>query len=94
MLLVLCVFSQWNRTLKREATRRTEGLILSRNELQTTFDCLTHALAFSTAQKVLHYEQKDIIEHRMLRSFPSSSDVLVEVDDNPVIVQPAVTGGL
>jgi len=44
MILILYVFTQWNRTLKREVTKRTEELIMSRNELQTTFDGLYHFL--------------------------------------------------
>jgi len=53
MLLVLYVFSQWNRTLKREVTRRTEELILSRNELQITFDGLSHLLAIYDADCII-----------------------------------------
>ena len=43
--IVFYIFSQLNRTLKREIARRTEELTLSRNELRTTFDGLAHLMA-------------------------------------------------
>ena len=45
IILVLYIFSQLNKTLKREIARRTEELNLSRNELRTTFDGLAHLMA-------------------------------------------------
>ncbi len=43
--LVFYIFSQLNKTLKREIARRTEELDLSRNELKITFDGLAHLMA-------------------------------------------------
>ena len=45
IMLVFYIFSQLNRTLKKEIARRTEELTLSRNELRTTFDGLAHFMA-------------------------------------------------
>ena len=45
IILALYIYSQLNKTLKREIARRTEELNLSRNELRTTFDGLTHLMA-------------------------------------------------
>ncbi len=42
--IVFYIFSQLNKTLKREIARRTEELNLSRNELRTTFDGLAHLM--------------------------------------------------
>jgi PAS domain S-box-containing protein len=45
IILGLYIFSQLNKTLKREIFKRTEELNLSRNELRITFDGLTHLMA-------------------------------------------------
>ena len=45
LIFGLFIFSQFNKALKREISRRTEELSLSRNELRATFDGLAHLMA-------------------------------------------------
>jgi polar amino acid transport system substrate-binding protein len=42
ILMIVYIFSSWNTILKGEVEKRTRQLYVSRNNLQTTFDGLTH----------------------------------------------------
>lgn len=44
IILVFYLFYSWNKVLKKEVERRTEELYISRNDLETTFDGLTHLM--------------------------------------------------
>ncbi|WHH58863.1 transporter substrate-binding domain-containing protein [Petroclostridium sp. X23] len=44
ILLGFYLFYSWNHQLKKEVERRTEELFISRNDLETTFDGLTHLM--------------------------------------------------
>lgn len=44
ILLASYLFYSWNKSLKEEVEKRTEELNISRNDLQTTFDGLTHLM--------------------------------------------------
>ncbi|MTI67165.1 MAG: transporter substrate-binding domain-containing protein [Firmicutes bacterium] len=49
------LFYSWNRTLKKEVKKRTEELYMSRNDLQTTFDGLTHfMIVFNKDYKIVN----------------------------------------
>ena len=58
IILALYIFSQINKTLKREIARRTEELKLSRNELRTTFDGLAHLMAtFNSKCEIVNFNK-------------------------------------
>ncbi|QZY54223.1 ATP-binding protein [Crassaminicella profunda] len=42
LFITFYIFYSWNEKLKEEVRKRTEELYMSRNDLQTTFDSLTH----------------------------------------------------
>ncbi|WP_432406329.1 transporter substrate-binding domain-containing protein [Wukongibacter sp. M2B1] len=44
IMIASYLFYTWNKELKREVDKRTEELYVSRNDLQTTFDGLTHLM--------------------------------------------------
>lgn len=44
ILIASYLFFSWNKQLKKEVNKRTEELHISRNDLQTTFDGLTHLM--------------------------------------------------
>lgn len=44
VFLIIYLFYSWNKILQREVDKRTEELYISRNDLQTTFDGLTHLM--------------------------------------------------
>lgn len=44
IILVLYLSYSWNKILKKEVEKRTEELYVSRNDLETTFDGLTHLM--------------------------------------------------
>jgi polar amino acid transport system substrate-binding protein len=77
MVLALYIYSQLNKTLKREIARRTEELLLSRNELQTTFDGLAHLMVTynesceivnvnKSFSNFLGYDAEDILHNQCL----------------------------
>lgn len=55
VILLTYLFYSWNKFLQREVDRRTEELYISKNDLQTTFDALTHLMIVLDKQcKVLN----------------------------------------
>lgn len=55
VILLTYLFYSWNKFLQREVDRRTEELYISKNDLQTTFDALTHLMIVLDRQcKVLN----------------------------------------
>lgn len=44
IMIASSLFYSWNKELKKEVDKRTEELYISRNDLQTTFDGLTHLM--------------------------------------------------
>lgn len=49
--VITYLFYSWNRTLQKEVKKRTEELYMSKKDLQTTFDALTHYMVLVDKDK-------------------------------------------
>lgn len=93
IVVILYFFSSWNLILKREVERRTEELYVSRNNLQTTFDGLTHLMIVIDRKHTVVYINKAFCEmvkikrrNIMGERYVNFTDIL-SVDENKCIIQ-------